>query len=82
MSIWDNEKALKEAEERRGVLRAKGKRLAFDCLNLKCHGERGSCSKGHSLSKSQDGSVDMRIILNGITPNACRDCKEFSCDED
>ena len=82
MSIWDDEVALKDGEKRREHLRAKGKRLAFDCMELKCKGERGFCRLGKKLSKSKDCSVDMRIILNGTTPEACKKCTQFNPDED
>lgn len=82
MSIWDTEQLLKDAEARRAELRAKGKRLAFDCMNLKCKGERGYCSLGRKLSNSKDCSIDMRIVLNGSTPYVCKVCTEFNPDED
>lgn len=85
MSIWNNKTALQAADERRARLRKKGKRIAFDCMNLKCSGfsgERGVCALGNKLSLSPDGSVDIRLILNGVTPTVCKNCLFFLPDND
>jgi hypothetical protein len=69
-------------ERRRAKYKAEGKRLAYDCLNLKTDGNRCSCSKGKRLSLSKEGTVDIRLILAGITPAICLECPDFVSDDD
>ena len=80
ITIWDKEDALALLEGRREKWRSEGKRLAFDCLNLRTDGERCRCSQGKRLSLAKDGSVDVRLILVGITPAICLECPEFNPD--
>jgi hypothetical protein len=70
-------------ERRRAKYKAEGKRLAYDCFNLKTtKGNRCFCSKGRRLSLTKDGTIDLRLILAGITPNVCLECPDFLSDDD
>ena len=82
MDIWHDKLFLEEASKRRDKFRKAGKQLAFDCMHLKCTGARGVCDVGEKLSLSKDGSIDIRLILNGITPTVCKECKAFNPDTD
>lgn len=77
MSIWDDKELLEELEKKRDSLRAKGKRLTFDCLNLRCRGKRAHCSKGYSLSIAKDGGLNLLIVLKGVTASICKNCRDF-----
>lgn len=79
--IWDNQQLLGELEKKRESLRAEGKRLTFDCLNLKCVDDRAYCSKGHHLGLAKDGSLFLLAVLRGIAPTACSKCKSFVTEE-
>jgi len=81
MSIWDNQDLLEELEKRRGYLRARGRRLTFDCLNLKCRDERAYCSRGYCLRISGDGGLTLMTVLRGVTSSVCKNCKEFNTGE-
>ncbi len=78
MSIWDNTEMLIRLEELRDSRRRAGHRLSFDCFNLKSK-ERGRvyCSKGKRLCQAKDGSLSLLLVLKGITPKVCKNCKDF-----
>jgi hypothetical protein len=69
-------------EQRRAKYKAEGKRLAYDCFNLKRKGNRCFCSKGKRLSLSKEGTIDVRLILAGVTPPICLECPDFFPDDD
>ena len=71
-SIWDNKEGLEKLESIRDSLRANGKRLSFDCFNLKCQGDRAVCSEG-----KMNSSRLLVSILRGRTYDACRGCQVF-----
>ena len=82
MSIWDNLGLLEELERKRNSLRAGGKRLTFDCLNLKCSGDKAVCSEGWRLSLASDGALTLLTVLKGISSGSCKDCKDFITEEE
>ena len=78
MSIWCNFEFLDKAAELRGKLRLKGRRLAFDCVNMRAMPpDRAHCSEGYRVGRAQDGSTPVATILLGATPTVCKDCTEF-----
>jgi hypothetical protein len=79
MNIWDDTKALDRMEAQRDIARAQGKRLSYDCFNLKCRGDtdRVYCSRGKLLGQSKDGTLLLVSVLRGMTSGACKDCKDF-----
>mgnify|MGYP001572044563 CR=1 FL=1 len=65
-------------EKWRESRRALGKRLAFDCMELKEKGNRAICSKGYSLGRADDRSVPLVFILRGNTPEVCKECPSYN----
>lgn len=65
------------SEELRDSRRKRYGRIAFDCFNLKERDGRAFCIKGHYLGWSEDGTIDLKLILKGITPSACKSCLDF-----
>lgn len=80
-NIWDDAETLAKLEKERDLRRSDGKRLTFDCLNLKCKGDRAYCSKGMRLGQSKDGSMFLVTVLKGITSGACKSCFDFFTEE-
>jgi len=77
-NIWANSILLDKLSMLREEARVKGERLAFDCLNLKCCGNRAVCSKGHNPGTASDGSLPLYSVLKGISPRVCKECKDFT----
>ena len=81
MNVWEDTEQLAKLEEQRALRRLSG-RLTFDCLYLKCKGDRVYCDKGRLLGQSRDGSLALISVLRGITSGSCRGCEDFTTDED
>ena len=81
MNIWDDVELLEKLEQQRAIKRITG-RLTFDCLNLKCKGDRAYCSKGRLLGQAKDGSLALITVLRGVTSGICKHCKDFVTDEE
>lgn len=81
-AIWDEPEALSEYERMRDEKRAWLGRLTFDCLNLKCQGDRAVCSAGHNLGLARDGSLPLLRVLKGYTAAICRECTEYEIEEE
>uniref|UniRef100_A0A6M3KAX9 Uncharacterized protein n=1 Tax=viral metagenome TaxID=1070528 RepID=A0A6M3KAX9_9ZZZZ len=73
-NIWEDRDALTKLETERNK---KQGRLTFNCMNLKCQGDRAFCSKGHILGQAKDKGLALISVLRGITSGACKDCKEY-----
>lgn len=82
MSIWEDKEALDKLEKQRVLKRFSSGRLTFDCLNLRCRGDRASCSLGKRLGQSKDGSLALIRVLRGITSGVCRNCEDFTTEEE
>ena len=82
MNIWNDTQLLDKLDAVRSGLRLKGKRLTFDCLNLKCRGERVHCAKGKLLGQARDGSLALITVLRGMTSGACVNCGDFEGGDD
>lgn len=65
------------SEGKRELLRATGKRLAYDCYNLIAIGDRAYCSKGYIIGCTFEGSVPLAGVLRGVTPSVCRGCLKY-----
>ena len=72
--IWGNKNTLARLENERD--RKKG-RLTFNCMNLKCQGDRAFCSLGKRLGQAKDGGMALVSVLRGITSGTCKECKEY-----
>ncbi len=81
MDIWDNPTVLDELERMRTVKGRTG-RLTFDCPNTVVKGDRVLCSKGKLLGQARDGSLALIVVLRGITSGTCKDCGDYSSDEE
>lgn len=79
-TIWDNPRTLENLEAKRDTLRANGKRLSFDCVHLKCAGERAYCEKGLMLGQARDGSIALISVLRGLTSGSCVKCRWWESD--
>jgi len=80
-TIWDNKKILERLELLRDKMRKEGKRLTFDCLNLKHKGDRAYCSLGKRLTMCNDGTIALVTVLRGYTSGTCKECLDFSTEE-
>ena len=78
-NIWSDQGVLgkleKERDEKQG-------RLTFNCLELRCGGDRAWCSKGHKLGQARDGSLTLISVLRGTTSGTCKGCSEYSTEEE
>lgn len=81
-SIWDSPNTLAMLEEQRDERRRKAGRISFDCLNLKVRGDRVICAKGKLLGSSRDGSIALITVMRGVLLGSCRECSEFTKEED
>ena len=79
--IWSNTELLDRLERERNLKRIDDRRLTFDCMNLKCKGDRAYCSRGKRLGQSKDGSLYLISVLKGITSGTCRSCEYFTTEE-
>ncbi len=80
-NIWNSQALLSELEIKRDDLKLDGRRLTFDCLNLKCNGDRAYCSIGKRLGQPKDSSLALITILRGVSCSVCKDCEDFITDE-
>ena len=77
MNIWDNGEMLDRMESERDARRKRMQRITFDCLELKCRGDRAVCSKGLYLGQARDGSMGLVTVLRGVTSGSCLHCSWF-----
>ena len=52
-------------------------REVVGCVHLKCVPTKCRCSLGKKLGLAQDGSMDVRSILQGATPEVCKGCRDY-----
>ena len=81
MNIWNDKELLDRLEKQRAIKRGSGI-LTFDCLNLKCQGDRAHCTKGELLGQARDGTLDLKVVLGGILSGTCRNCKDYDGGEE
>lgn len=81
MNIWEDREALDKLQELRGVKRG-SERLTFDCFNLKYKEDRAYCSTGRKLGTAKDGSLALITVLRGITSSVCKNCEDFTGEEE
>lgn len=81
MDIWEDRETLDKLEQMRTVKRKSG-RLTFDCLCAVVKGDRVHCSKSKLLGRARDGSLSLIAVMRGITSGTCKDCKDYSSDEE
>ncbi len=81
MSVWNNKELLDKLEQQRFVKRDTG-RITFDCFNARPKGDRVFCSKGKLLGQAKDGSLALITVLRGITSGTCKNCEDYSPDEE
>lgn len=65
------EEDMARLEEKREELRQKGRRLSFDCFNLKVRGDRVICCKHPNVNLSLDR------VLKGYTAPICFVCLDY-----
>lgn len=82
MDIWEDKEALDKLENQRNIRRFNSGRLTFDCLSAVVKGDRVSCSRGKRLGSSRDGSLSLIQVLRGITSGTCRNCEDFTTEEE
>lgn len=80
MSIWDNQGFLEHKEEQRA--RRRSDRLTFDCFHLKYEGSRAYCDRGKRFGQTGDGSMSLIAVLGGITSKICKNCEDFTTEEE
>jgi len=81
VSIWNNKEQLDKLEQMRAIKRGTGV-LTFDCLNTIVRGDRVFCSRGKLLGQAKDGSLALIVVLRGITSGTCKDCRDYSSEEE
>lgn len=82
MSIWDNQESLRKLGELRAGKRARSDRLTFDCFHLKYRDDRAYCDLGKRLGRAQDGFISLLMVLRGMTSGACKNCEDFTTEEE
>lgn len=71
-----------EMERKRAEVRAKGRRLAYDCY-LAIYPKTGLrilCAKGHKMGTAHDGGVELATVLTGRTIPGCENCPDYMDD--
>jgi len=81
VSIWNDKEQLDKLEQMRAGKRGTG-RLTFDCGNTVVRGDRVYCSLGKLLGQAKDGSLSLLVVLRGITSGTCKNCREYSSEEE
>ena len=79
MGIWNDREQLDKLEQMRAD---KTGRLTFDCGNTVVKGDRVFCAKGKLLGQARDGSLALIVVLRGITSGTCKNCGDYSSDEE
>ena len=79
MNIWEDKEALDKLQKMRD---GKSGRLTLDCFSLKFRKDRAYCSRGRMLGRARDGSLALITVLRGITSGTCKDCGDYSSDEE
>ena len=74
IDIWKDKDALEKLEIERS--KKKG-RLTFNCMKLKCRGDRAFCSLGKRLGQAKDGGLALVSVLRGITSGTCKSCIDY-----
>jgi|GEM_PF-3858238 len=79
-NIWERPDVLDSFETKREKRRALNPRLTFDCFNAHARGDRVVCVKGYHLGCSNDGSLYLASVLEGIASAKCKSCPDFNGD--
>lgn len=82
MDIWSDKILLEDLEELRNNRRGIGKRLTFDCMELRCSGDRVYCARGKDLSTYRGGTLALITVLRGVTSPVCINCQYYHTEEE